>query len=394
LFDPMSAVRLVGRRSHTVELESPQANGIDRNVAPELRVLRPTEQVNPLGDPNVSQQLNPWDSFFLRMTLSWLVVLVPFFVLAGVFNLAQQGLWLEIVALLLLVGIMALSTWWNARPVLALSAVATAIESGDLSVRAVPGGGGQTRRLAHAVNRLLDHLAIELPRIRTQATETSGRLAVSAQRLGTATAEQIQAAGETSAELDGLARASASIAKTVAAVVLQAGELRANIQRTLTDLQASRDRTLANSKRVDQIQGVIELLNDIADQTALLALNAAIEAARAGEAGRGFAVVADEVRRLAERSKAAAAQISILADGAKVTSGEAVLAIEKRGEQLDRWMGMTQAMADASAKVQPAVISQNQAVERVERAVQLIEDRIRTVAAAAAEVKSVAEVSN
>jgi methyl-accepting chemotaxis protein len=180
----------------------------------------------------------------------------------------------------------------------------------------------------------------------------------------------------------------------VAAVVLQAGELRANIQRTLTDLQASRDRTLANSKRVDQIQGVIELLNDIADQTALLALNAAIEAARAGEAGRGFAVVADEVRRLAERSKAAAAQISILADGAKVTSGEAVLAIEKRGEQLDRWMGMTQAMADASAKVEPAVISQNQAVERVERAVQLIEDRIRTVAAAAAEVKSVAEVSN
>jgi methyl-accepting chemotaxis protein len=377
-----------------VELESPQANGLDRNLAPELRVLRPTEQVNPLGDPNVSQQLNPWDSFFLRMTLSWLVVLVPFFVLAGVFNLAQQGLWLEIVALLLLVGIMALSTWWNARPVLALSAVATAIESGDLSVRAVPGGGGQTRRLAHAVNRLLEHLAIELPRIRTQATETAGRLAVSAQRLGTATAEQIQAAGETSAELDGLARASASIAETVAAVVLQAGELRANIQRTLTDLQASRDRTLANSKRVDQIQGVIELLNDIADQTALLALNAAIEAARAGEAGRGFAVVADEVRRLAERSKAAAAQISILADGAKVTSGEAVLAIEKRGEQLDRWMGMTQAMADASAKVQPAVISQNQAVERVERAVQLIEDRIRTVAAAAAEVKSVAEVSN
>jgi methyl-accepting chemotaxis protein len=377
-----------------VELESPQANGLDRNLAPELRVLRPTEQVNPLGDPNVSQQLNPWDSFFLRMTLSWLVVLVPFFVLAGVFNLAQQGLWLEIVALLLLVGIMALSTWWNARPVLALSAVATAIESGDLSVRAVPGGGGQTRRLAHAVNGLLEHLAIELPRIRTQATETAGRLAVSAQRLGTATAEQIQAAGETSAELDGLARASASIAETVAAVVLQAGELRANIQRTLTDLQASRDRTLANSKRVDQIQGVIELLNDIADQTALLALNAAIEAARAGEAGRGFAVVADEVRRLAERSKAAAAQISILADGAKVTSGEAVLAIEKRGEQLDRWMGMTQAMADASAKVQPAVISQNQAVERVERAVQLIEDRIRTVAAAAAEVKSVAEVSN
>jgi methyl-accepting chemotaxis protein len=190
--------------------------------------------------------------------------------------------------------------------------------------------------------------------------------------------------------MDEVARSSAAVADTVEKVAIQAGEAQTNLERAQTDLRASGDRTLALAGRVNEIEGILELINDIADQTNLLALNAAIEAARAGDAGRGFAVVADEVRRLAERSKAAAAQIAKLVEGAQAQSSETVMALEKSVRQLDRGLAMMQAVTEAGSQMQVAHTQQRSSTEQVVLAIEHIAEGSRSVAATAQEIASAA----
>jgi twitching motility protein PilJ len=108
------------------------------------------------------------------------------------------------------------------------------------------------------------------------------------------------------------------------------------VRRTIDGMNAIRETIQETSKRIkrlgessQEIGNIVELINDLAEQTNILALNASIQASMAGEAGRGFAVVADEVQRLAERAANATKQIDVLVRTIQADTNEAVVSMER-----------------------------------------------------------------
>jgi methyl-accepting chemotaxis protein len=88
-------------------------------------------------------------------------------------------------------------------------------------------------------------------------------------------------------------------------------------------------------KKSQQIGGILEVINELAEQTNILAINAAIESVGAGEAGKRFSVVAEEIRRLADRVGNAAKEIGVLVEAIRAAANTTVMATEDGSKAVD-----------------------------------------------------------
>ncbi len=233
----------------------------------------------------------------------------------------------------------------NQQAIMRLLDEISSLGEGDLTVKASV-TEDMTGAIADAINYAVD----ELRNLVTTINDATVQVSASTQETQATALQLAEAAGhqsdqintaserinEIAVSIDQVSRNSTESAEVAQKSVLIATEGAGVVRETIRGMDQIRDQIQETSKRIkrlgessQEIGSVVELINDISEQTNILALNAAVQAASAGEAGRGFAVVADEVQRLAERTSGATRRIESLVQTIQADTNEAVSSMEQ-----------------------------------------------------------------
>lgn len=251
-----------------------------------------------------------------------------------------------------------------------------------------------------------------------QQVELGSELASAAAEMQIASQQQASGATEQASAVSQISTTIEELGSTARQIALAADNVAQAARQTLENLSSGQDavdesiqamerirnrmqdvsaRVLSLGERSQQIGEIIDLIDDISDETHLLALNAAIEAAGAGEHGRRFAVVAAEVKSLANRTLAAAKEVKgVIAEIRQATSA-AVLAAEegskevergvelahRAGQVMDNIVMVAERTAQSAAEIGLATAQQQSASEQVVETMRDIADVARQSATGA-----------
>jgi methyl-accepting chemotaxis protein len=257
---------------------------------------------------------------------------------------------------------------------------ANKVADGDLTAKIDVDQKDEVGQLAAALKQMIGKLA----NIVAEVKKAAGNVSAGSQQMSSSSEEMSQGATEQAASAEEASSSMEQMAANIKQNADNALQTEKIARKSAEDAREGGKAVIQTVSAMKEIAGKINIIEEIARQTDLLALNAAIEAARAGEHGKGFAVVASEVRKLAERSQAAAGEISRL-------SGSSVEVAERAGEMLNQIVPDIQKTAELVQEISAASNEQNTGAEQVNKAIQQLDQVIQQNASVSEEMAAGAE---
>lgn len=304
------------------------------------------------------------------------------------------------------------------RPLKQLTQVANRIADGNLDERIEVHSDDEVGQLGKAFNQMTQvivrNLQVEIDksnRIVASVKEAIQQLSTSANELMAITTQQASGAAEQAAAVQQATTTSEEIAATAKQVSDNAGRVETlaghahaassggqqAVANAVSGMEHLKGQVLSIAEAMLQlgensqkIGGIIDIIDEISDQTNLLSLNAAIEAAGAGEAGKRFSIVANEVRRLADRTAEATNQVKALIMQIQQATNSTIMLTEEGTKGVDAASALVANISLALGKVTQAVEETTAAASDIKLMTQQQTTASEQMAETIAEVRDVA----